>query len=287
MLRTTTSGPVRASRASRLTASANSCHQGSNLCLRSRGTAASRLNTQRKSLLECRQTYSTGTSTDSISSSKRFPWGKLLFGTVALGGTAYVGTAYYALNDDNFKKVWIENVPGGQPALDQVHDAAEKLKSTSIDDIKQRASDTVLVVGKTVNDIKTGAEESYEKVSTTVKDVSATVSQYSKIASDNIGSAYQTAEQTWDSAKIVFNNTKDAVTGFASDVEKTFNTVKSTITGEKVSEEKPAEVKKIFTSTKVEKPAPLKAVKPEPVSPPARPTPAPPAPSPELAAPVT
>lgn len=181
------------------------------------------------------------------SSTSSTPVFKYTLAILLLTGATYTGAAYYALHDPSFRKTWIENVPGGQEALDKVAAAADALKQTRVDDVKGKAEQTVMTVGKTVHDIRETATEKYEKTVETLSDIKEGAAKtygtaVQKIQEtqgkaqekiDNIsafiGTVKEEAVATYEVAHSKVKQAEASVRDFAHSVEETYENTRETV----------------------------------------------------------
>ncbi|KAJ3291528.1 Formation of crista junctions protein 1 [Borealophlyctis nickersoniae] len=209
--------------------------------------------------------------------SKPFPLVKYTFTFLILAGGSYAGAGYYALHDPSFRKIWVENIPGGQEALDQIAIAADKAKKTSLNDVQQQASRTVETVEKTavelkekaaqtvgtvektavelrekaaqqydsalktVEGAKEGAVKTYENASKTAKEMQAVAEEKVANVRDFVGNIQTGAIQTYEQAHAKVKQTEASLREFASNVERTLEDARDKV------EEQYESVKSIFT----------------------------------------
>ncbi|KAI9205337.1 mitochondrial inner membrane protein Mitofilin, partial [Polychytrium aggregatum] len=216
------------------------------------------------------------------STPKSFSLVRWTLATSVLLGSGYVGAAYYANHDPQFRKLWIESgVPGGEAALDAVKIGAEKIQSTSIQEVQEQVSVQTAKVTQTIGDYSSKASETLGQATQTAtelkqsfdkklgeavqaasdaKDVAtATIS---KIATTVGGYVHDTVEfvgkvqeATVDTYHKVENSVKDA----SNKVVYTFESVKSTVTGQPAPE-KPKKSASIPPATET-KPSPASSPK--------------------------
>ncbi|TPX58240.1 hypothetical protein PhCBS80983_g03281 [Powellomyces hirtus] len=190
----------------------------------------------------------TASSTPPASSSSP-PIFKYTLAVLFLAGAGYAGAAYYALEDPAFRKIWVEQVPGGQAALEQVAEAVEFARRTSVADIQTKANDTVKTVTMTADEVKGKVVSQYEKTLETINAVKHTAESGYEATVKKVHETQETAQQKIeDISAFVSSVNKEAqhklelaqqkvkeaelsVKGLAHDMGNTLETTKEKIEG--------------------------------------------------------
>ncbi|KAI8910025.1 mitochondrial inner membrane protein-domain-containing protein [Powellomyces hirtus] len=203
----------------------------------------------------------TASSTPPSSSSSSPPIFKYTLAVLFLAGAGYAGAAYYALEDPAFRKIWVEQVPGGQAALEQVAEAVEFARRTSVADIQTKANDTVKTVTKTADEVKGKVVSQYEKTLETInavkhtaesgyeatvkkvhetqetaqqkiENISAFVSSVNKEAQHKLELAQQKVKEAELSVKGLAHNVGNTLETTKEKIEDVYESVHSAVTGE-------------------------------------------------------
>ncbi|KAJ3045713.1 Formation of crista junctions protein 1 [Rhizophlyctis rosea] len=214
-------------------------------------------------------------ATESATTARSVPIFRYVFTLLFGSAVIYTGAAYYALNDAIFRKYWIENVPGGQPALDQVALASEKLKNTSVKDLQTTASETAATMSQKVDEAKAAANKQYESALTRIKEANVAANELHSTVTKSMEEAKQAVEdkvqnvqtfvgsvrdgavQTYEQTQAKIKETEQQLRSYATkaqytyediidSVEEKYEAVKSTFTGE------PAPPKKVRVRAAVE-----------------------------------
>ncbi|KAJ3023400.1 Formation of crista junctions protein 1 [Thoreauomyces humboldtii] len=203
------------------------------------------------------------TTAQSNNAVKSTPIFKYTVAILALAGAGYTGAAYYAVEDPKFRKFWIENVPGGKPALERVAVAADTIRRTDVKDVRAKASETVDLVGRKVDDARGSVLHGYD---TTLNTLASAKVEAAKTYEATVNKVHETQEvaqhklenvtafmaslkddaaSTLETAQQKVKHAEASVRGLASDVEQTFaaskekvvdayESVHSAITGEPI-----------------------------------------------------
>ncbi|KAI8849057.1 mitochondrial inner membrane protein Mitofilin [Chytridium lagenaria] len=193
----------------------------------------------------------------------------LIPATLLATSAAYITVGIVANKDDKLKKFWLDNVPGGQPALDQISELEKRWNETSLEDVKKKALEVKETAEAAVTDAKTGIEKGVTKIQTLTAEAQEGVKTGTEKALDLYT---QTKSQVED----VYSKTKSQVEGAAETAKNTYKQVSDTVhtTSTKVFET----VEWVKTSILGETPASAKSSPPPPPPPqPASTLPPPPA----------
>ncbi|KAI8822409.1 mitochondrial inner membrane protein-domain-containing protein [Fimicolochytrium jonesii] len=216
----------------------------------------------------------------------------LLF--LVLSGAGYSGAAYYALQDPKFRKVWLQQVPGGQAALDQYAQIFDTIGKTSVKDVQLKADETVRTAKKIVDDVQITAKEKIDKtlgvVNATKEGANATykaavdkIHETEEVAKKKIenvsafiGSIKEDAAAKVDSAQRAVKHAEETARSYAHSVEKTLYDTKekaedtydqlySMITGTppKVKPVKPIEEAPVVKTSTLSTLPPVRVAKPK------------------------
>ncbi|KAJ3189831.1 Formation of crista junctions protein 1 [Gaertneriomyces sp. JEL0708] len=190
---------------------------------------------ERRSATSDNLNISSNTSTPASASST--PVLAYTFAFLLVAGAGYGGAAYYALHDPAFRKLWLENAPAAQTAMDVV----QRLQETSIDEVKEKVDTSASEVKKTVDTVKATAIQKYEKTTETIANVKETtlhgydaarkkaheVQEAAEAKLNNIaaflGSVKDEAVTTYETAHKKVEETQDRVKTFAHNVEQTYH----------------------------------------------------------------
>ncbi|KAJ3413522.1 Formation of crista junctions protein 1 [Chytridiales sp. JEL 0842] len=164
----------------------------------------------------------------SASAPKRFPIVKVTLATVGLGAAAYTGAAVIALNNDDAKKLWVENVPGGETGLIAVDDGLKKVQSLTVKDIDETIKASTQSVEQTFNQVKQVSEKSYKTVVDTFDHAKQVTEKSFQSGTDTLAKAKETIQSTTEDAQRVLKSTSDSVLATYNDGIKMFEKTKET-----------------------------------------------------------
>jgi mitofilin len=178
-------------------------------------------------------------SSTSASKSRPFPFVKATFVTLTLGAGLYTGAAVVALNNDSAKKVWVENVPGGEDSLRTVDDGLQRIQSLTMKDVEEGIKKGQETVEQTMSQVKVASEKSYQTASETINTVQQSLNT-------NIANAQQlyktTAEQvsaTYDEGSKILQKTKETASEYANKAFESVETIRETVFGKAPKEDPP------------------------------------------------
>ncbi|TPX67587.1 hypothetical protein SpCBS45565_g03691 [Spizellomyces sp. 'palustris'] len=193
------------------------------------------------------RTYASGTSSSTSSST---PVVKYTLAFLLVAGAGYTGAAYYALHDPAFRKVWVDNVLGGEAALQTVASGAETVKGTSVEEVKKTAENVRGTVTEkyektveTISELKDGATKGYQTAVEKVHETQDAAQKKIENVTAFVNSIKNDAVATYEIAHGKVKQAEASVRGFAASVEQTYydtvnsvedtyDNVRSMITGE-------------------------------------------------------
>ncbi|KAJ3191680.1 Formation of crista junctions protein 1 [Irineochytrium annulatum] len=178
-------------------------------------------------------------------------------------GGSYAGAGMYANRNPDFRKIWLESVPGGQPALDRIKTLEEEASQLTVEGVKEKAMTVKGQVEQGISDLRKGAEETYEGASKRVGDAREAVEAQMESAKQMYSTARETVEKTYESTVENIGKAQETVTKAVNDVFATFQNFRDSILG------KPTESTPPPVPTPTHPPIPTPSPTPKPDAPPA------------------
>ncbi|KAJ1548229.1 Formation of crista junctions protein 1 [Nowakowskiella sp. JEL0078] len=157
---------------------------------------------------------------------------KILFTATFVAASVYVGGAVIASQSTQFRKVWVDNVPGGEISAVHAKAIIKRAKTLKVEDVTKAADDAKNKVLKTATEIQETSTKTYEFVNSSITKISESVTENVGKAQKTYNEAKEGAQKAYDNVQTAVQNTTDYVQDISKDIQYQFESAKSSITGQ-------------------------------------------------------
>ncbi|KAJ3215999.1 Formation of crista junctions protein 1 [Dinochytrium kinnereticum] len=155
-----------------------------------------------------------------------------------LGATAYTTAGLYALRDASARSLWIENMPGGEPALEKIAQLEATARQTSLEDVKKKATEYKESAEHVVSDVQGSVQEGITKLQKIKSDAEVAIKSATETATDVYAKTKSQIDNASETANKTYHQVAEQVHTTSNMVFENIEWLKTTIMGVPSSESK-------------------------------------------------